>query len=87
MWQRCIGNPPFFWREIILVTSNGLKIRKEHERRGEEILERCRGRRRREHFHEISIKLREIELETKDLFTTVSFQVMFPFLIYASHIL
>ena len=52
VWQRCISNPPLFWREIILVTSNGLNIRKEHERRSEEILERCRGRRRREHFNE-----------------------------------
>ena len=36
-WQRCIWQPPFFWRKIILVTSNGIKSSKEHERRGDEI--------------------------------------------------
>ena len=30
------------------------------------------------------VKLREIERETKNLFTTVSFQVMFSFLMHAS---
>ena len=29
--------PAFSWGEIILVTSNGIKSRKEHERRGDEI--------------------------------------------------
>ena len=55
---------------------------KEQERAGEtrrrnlrnlskEILERSRGRRRREISMKMSVKLREIEQETKDLFKTV----------------
>ena len=50
----------------------------------EEILERSRGKRTRENSMKIDVKLREIEQETKHLFTTVSFQVMFSFSIYAS---
>ena len=41
----------------------------------EEILEISRGRRRRKKLMKIIVKLREIERETKHLFTTVSFQV------------
>ena len=49
----CIWQPAFFWREIILVTSNGIKRRKEHGNLSEESLERSRGRRRRrENFNE-----------------------------------
>ena len=48
----------------------------------EESLERSRGR--EEKFSmKITVKVREIERETKHLFTTVSFQVTFSFLIYA----
>ena len=60
--QRCIRQPAFFWREIISVKSNGIKIKEqkrapEKRRRNfrnlrEERLERCRGRRKRGHFNE-----------------------------------
>ena len=67
------------------MTSNGIKSRKEHERRvdkilSEEILERCQGRRSEE--EKISnFKLREIERETKHLFTCtmVSFHISLQF--------
>ena len=66
----------FFWREIILVTSNGIKSRKEQE-----ILESNRGRRRREIFNENQRKAARNKARDKT-FATVSFQVMFSFLIY-----
>ena len=66
-WRETFVQPAFipltfvtFEKEfLLLVTSNGIKIRKENERRGDEIgeilseesLERSRGRRRRENFN------------------------------------
>ena len=32
-WKRCIWQPAFLWRGIILVTSNGIKSRKVEEKR------------------------------------------------------
>ena len=53
VWQHCIWQPAFFWWEIILVTSKEQERAREKRRRNlrklsEEILERIRGRRRRE---------------------------------------
>ena len=36
-WQRSIWQPTFFRWKIILVTSNEIKSRKHHKRRGDEI--------------------------------------------------
>ena len=88
-WQ-----PAFFWQEIILVTSNGIKIKEQKRARekrrrnwrnlSEEILQRSRGRRTRENFNENQRKAKRHRARVKPLFVTVSFQVMFSFLIYAT---
>ena len=71
-WQRCIWQPAFFWPEIILVTSNGIKSSKEHERRGKKLIEKFKRTKPREKPRKtkITVKLTEIERETKHLFTT-----------------
>ena len=60
--QRSIWQPAFFWREIILVKSNGIKIKeqkrpREKRRRNfrnlsETCLKRSPGRRKQENFNE-----------------------------------
>ena len=73
-WQRCIRQPAFFWREILLVKSNGIRIKEQKKVREkrrqnlrnlkEESLQRIRGRTRRENFNEeLRTELREIERE------------------------
>ena len=78
----------FFWREIILVTSNGIKAGKRTREEAKKF-EKCKQREADEGEEEkfsmkIIVKLREIERETKHLFTTVSYQIMFSLLIFAS---
>ena len=78
------------------MTSNGIKNRKVEEkekslRQEATKFEKFKRRKSREAEEgeekfsmKITVKVREIERETKHLFTTVSFQVTFSFLIYAS---
>ena len=78
-WQPCIWQPSFFWQEVTLATSNGIKSGREHERGGPKLEKlkrrKPREKKRREEGEEEKIlmkdtvKLREIEQETKHLFT------------------
>ena len=72
MWQRCIGNPRFYGgKSYHLLTKNRIKFKerkraREKRRRhlsnlSEEILERSRGRRRRENFNENQRKVKYSE--------------------------